>query len=174
MMLKTKPFYKWLQNNCADHKQDFVILYGFDEDEQNRIYRRSTIMRAMGYETQYPLADGERTIYDTNEIGIAKPATYNLFKHANCIGCLKAGRQHWYAVYCLRKDIFNAAKQAEHEIGYSIIKGVYLSKLEEKYRTMHEELHICPNDKMNSQTFWAMVDKALPEQICLFPCDCSF
>ena len=81
-------------------------------------------MRSMGYKTEYPLANWERTIFNTEEIGISKPVTYRIYKHANCIGCLKAGRQHWYVVYCLRPDIFNL-KEAEKEIGYSIIKDVF-------------------------------------------------
>lgn len=47
--LKTKPFYEWLDKNCADHKEDFTILYGFDADEPSRISNKKDIMRSMGY-----------------------------------------------------------------------------------------------------------------------------
>lgn len=176
--LKTQPFQTWLLNNfptsgCALCK-DIEILYGFDASETERITRRSQRLGVMGYQTGFPLAFWGRTIEKTEDVGIRRPITYHLYKHANCEGCLKAGRQHWYCVYCMRPDIWEEAKQAEDEIGYSIIKGAYLEELQPKFREMHEEKHICPNDKTNSATFWAQVENTLPEQTSMMPCDCSF
>ena len=91
----------------------------------------------------------------------------------NCIGCLKAGKQHWYVVYCLRPDIFQEAMKTEEEIGYSIIKGVFLKDLIPKFEETKAK-GICPNDKENSSSFWARVEKTLPEQMSFMPCDCSF
>ena len=169
--LKTKPFYKYLEEYCQD-KENYTILYGFDAEEENRIYRRRNSLRAMGYKTEFPLAEWERTIYATEEIGIDRPITYKVYKHANCVGCLKAGRQHWYVVYCLRRDIFDKAMQAEKQIGYSIIKGIFLEDLIPIYEDIKSK-GICPNDKENSQTFWARVNATIPEQESFLPCDCS-
>jgi len=170
--LKTKPFYDYLEQ--IPKSKHIHILYGFDADEPNRINRRNDIIRAMGYTAEFPLAYGNQTIERIEDVGIKRPATYRIYKHANCIGCLKAGRQHWYCVYCLRPDIFNEAKQAEKEIGFSIIKGIYLEELETKFREMREEKSICPNDRENSASFWARVEQTLPEQCSLMPCDCAF
>ena len=169
--LKTKPFYKFLEANCKD-KENFTILYGFDAEEETRIEHKKDVMRAMGYKVEFPLAEWNRTIYDTSEIGIDKPRTYKIFKHANCVGCLKAGRQHWYVVYCLRRDIFDKALQAEEEIGHSIIKGIFLKELIPIYEDVKAK-GICPNDKENSATFWARVNNSLPEQETFLPCDCA-
>lgn len=169
--LKTEPFMKYLE--AIEKNPAIRILYGFDAEEPERIYRRSGIIRAMGYTAEFPLAYWGRTIEKTEDIGIRRPSTYRIYKHANCIGCLKGGRQHWYCVYCTRPDIFEEAKQAETEIGYSIINGIYMEELEPKYREMNEEKRICPNDKTNRATFWAEVENALPEQTSLMPCDCS-
>lgn len=169
--LKTEPFHRWL----AEHGElGDAVIYGFDPEETNRISRRKIVMRAMGYQAVFPLADWERTILSTKEVGIKRPITYQTYKHANCIGCLKAGRQHWYCVYCLRPDIWEEAKQAEREIGYSIIKGVYLAELEPKFREMRDRLKIIPTDKTNSARFWADVRKAIPEDDPDLPCDCTF
>jgi hypothetical protein len=170
-VLKTLPFMDYLKRNCK-LKEDYCIIYGFDADETERINRRSTFMHSMGYKTEYPLAKWERTIANIEEIGIKRPNIYQRFKHANCIGCLKAGKQHWYAVYCLRRDIFEEVKQAEEMIGYSIINGAYLRDLEPLYNEMLNVKQICPNDNTPQQTFWARVEKVMPEQITLFPCDC--
>lgn len=169
--LKTEPFRRWLAENgeCGDS-----VIYGFDPEETNRMFRRSDIMQAMGYKAVFPLADWERTIYATEEVGIERPITYQIYKHANCIGCLKAGRQHWYCVYCLRPDIWEEAKAAEAEIGYSIIKGAYLKDLEPKFQEMRDRLKIVPTDKTNSARFWADVRKAIPEEDPDVPCDCTF
>ncbi len=171
--LKTEPFYRYLEANFPK-STDTHVIYGFDWNEDNRINRRTDIIKAMGYTPEFPLAEQNRTINATEEVGIMRPSTYSTFKHANCIGCLKAGRQHWYVVYCLRPDIFEEAKQAEEQIGYSIIKGVYMKELEPKFKEMKEQKRITPNDIENSATFWARVESVLPEQESLFPCDCSF
>lgn len=158
--LKTEPFHRWLKwhGEAGDN-----IIYGFDINETQRMARRTEVLSVMGYKAVFPLADWDRTIHDTEEVGIARPVTYETYKHANCIGCLKAGRQHWYCVFCLRPDIWEAAKAAETTIGYSIIKGVYLKDLEPKFQKMRDELHIIPTDKINSARFWADVRRLLPE-----------
>ena len=168
--LKTKPFYKYLEN--IPKSKDVKILYGFDDDEDNRIQRRRTIINAMGYGVEFPLAEWERTITEIEEIGIERPMTYKIFKHANCVGCLKAGRQHWYIVYCLYPHIFEEAVQTEKEIGFSIIKDIYLKDLIPKYKEMQSK-GICPSEKENPNTFWARVESTLPEQTSFLPCDCS-
>lgn len=169
--LKTEPFHKWLKENG---KPGDWVIYGFDAEETSRMRRRSDIMLAMGYKAVFPLADYERTILSTEEVGIKRPVTYEIYKHANCTGCLKAGRQHWYCVYCLRPDIWEEAKEAEKIIGYSIIKGIYLKELEPKFKHMKDALHIVPTDKTNSASFWKIVREALKEDQQELPCDCSF
>ena len=168
--LKTEPFHRWL----AKHgERGDKVVYGFDAEETQRMARRSVVMMALGYKAVFPLADWEQTIQATEEIGIDRPITYQTYKHANCIGCLKAGRQHWYCVFCLREDIWEEAKEAEEQIGYSIIKGVYLKELEPKFREMRDKLHIIPTDKTNSARFWADVRKAIPDDDTdNIPCDC--
>lgn len=170
--LKTKPFYDYLKS--IDKSPKVHIIYGFDADEEDRIYRRSTKIMAMGYTADFPLAYWDRTIEKTTDVKINPPSTYRIFKHANCIGCLKAGRQHWYCVYCLRPDIFEEAKQAEDEIGYSVINGCYMKELEEKFHEMKYNKSICPTQQIEPAAFWAKVENTLPEQTSFMPCDCSY
>jgi hypothetical protein len=170
--LKTGPFYKYLKDNCQD-KENYKILYGFTDDEEDRIYRRRMYLRAMGYETEFPLAEGKCSIQDIEEVGIKRPSVYRIFRHANCIGCLKASsRSHWYCVYCLRQDIFTEALQTEEKLGYSIIKGIFLKELVPIYERMKDS-GICPSDKGNNATFWAAVKNQFSEQPSLLPCECA-
>lgn len=177
--LKTEPFHKYLKDNYPAEegctRDDLTIIYGFDKEEPNRINRRVGVMAAQGYKTDYPLAFWERTIHDTEEIGIKKPMAYDLFRHANCKGCLKAGRQQWYLVFCLYPKLWEEAIQTEEEIGYSILKDKFLKELEPKFKQMRCQ-GIEPTEKIGSAKFWSMVNKALPEingQISLLPCECG-
>lgn len=170
--LKTKPFYDWLGKNCKD-KQNYTIYYGFDSDEENRIENKVIKMRSMGYAVDFPLAYWKRTIENIEEVGINRPITYRIFKHCNCFPCLKAGKQHYFMLFCLRRDVFNEAIETEEYIGHSIIKGTYLKDLIPLYEEMITK-GICPNDRENSATFWARVNNTLPEQMSFLPCDCAF
>lgn len=190
--LKTEPFNEWL--SLCDPEKKNVYYYGFDKNEMHRVQRRIGAMGGMGYKTDYPLAlwgDNERTIFDISEIGINRPLAYSKFKHANCAGCLKAGFQHWYIVYCERPDIWNQAKDAEDEIGYSIHKDksgpVYLSEKEDLFSKM-KAAGIEPTEHIASTRFWNVAKETakakhcgIPvEQIDMFqafdemPCECSF
>jgi hypothetical protein len=176
--MKTRPFEDWLTINATP---DDVIYYGFDPTEKSRIQRRSSHLAGMGFRTDYPLAFWKaRTIFSTDEIGIARPNTYELFKHGNCVGCLKAGRQHWYVVYCTRPDRWEKAKFAEEEIGYTIINGISLEDLEPMFDRM-KQLGIEPTEHIQAATFWARVKKLLKvdPNMELFkeedtkPCECA-
>lgn len=165
--LKTKPFQMWLAENYPVSKNDFnkdiTILYGFDKTEKNRVVRRKQVLANMGYYSDYPLANWKIKVKETEHIGLKRPVTYNMFCHANCIGCLKAGRQHWYAVYCLYPHIFEEALRAESIIKHSIIKGIYLKELVPKYEQMKRK-SIIPTDKIEPNKFWSRVRKELTNQ----------
>ena len=177
--LKTEPFNKWLKDNYpvkkGEVREDIRLVYGFDKEETSRIQRRIGILINQGYKSEYPLAFWERTIQNTKEIGIKKPNTYNLYRHANCKGCLKAGKQSWYLVYCLDKELWKEAVETEKEIGYSLLADEFLEELEPKFARMKCK-GIFPSEKMNPNTFWSEVTKALPieGQISFFPCECSY
>lgn len=174
--LKTEPFAKYLKEYFSD--KNCIIYYGFDANETVRIQRRSGILGGQGYKTDYPLALWkERTIFSTKEIGIEPPMTYGAFKHANCTGCLKAGKQHWYIVYCTRPDIWEKAKWAEDEIGYTIIKGTTLLDLEPIFEKMKQG-GVPITEHIPHQTFWKDAKKVIkiaPEdESSPKPCECVF
>lgn len=115
----------------------------------------------------------QRTISTTLEIGINPPNTYSIWKHANCIGCLKAGKQHWYCVYVHRRDVFEEAKEAESIIGHAIIsEDVWLKDLEIDFEKM-KIAGVPANEHVPSGKFWKSAknytEKGLTD---LFPCEC--
>ena len=174
-LLKTKPFNDYLKNNFKD--KNCIIYYGFDKNEMHRIQRRSSILAEQGFKSDYPLALWPDLKYNsTKEIGIEKPLAYTQFKHANCTGCLKAGKQHWYIVYCTRPDIWSKAKQAEEKIGYSIMKNDYLEELEQGFEKM-KEAGITATEHEDARTFFARVRKIIStyeDETVDKPCECTF
>lgn len=163
--LKTRPFEKWLKNN--DPNGNNIYYYGFDSNELARVQRRSSIMGNMGYKTDYPLALWKyRTIRNTSTVGIQPPAQYDTFKHANCMGCLKAGWQHWYVIYCRHPDIWEETKQGESDIGYAIHKDkdgpVYLEDKEDLFSKM-KSAGVNPTEHVHPNKFWADAKKAVKE-----------
>jgi len=176
--LKTEPFYNWLQKyypvKKGDVREDVKIIYGFSSEEVSRIQRRIGVMINKGYKCEFPLAFWERTVINIEEVGIKRPSVYETFRHANCKGCLKAGKQQWYIVYCLYPKIWKEAIETENEIGYSILKDIFLHDLEPKFKRMKCR-GIIPGEKMKPQTFWSKVEKAIPVegQLSFLPCECS-
>ena len=172
--LKTEPFKRWLDENYPVEKgescDEITVIYGFDENETVRVTRRVGVMAAMGYKTDFPMFWADRTIREIEEIGIARPKTYGIFKHANCKGCLKSGKQHWFIVYCLYPEVWEKAKWAEGQIGYSILREAFLSELEVEFERLKGKLP--PTEKIKPQKFWAEARKIIAEDDCL-PCECS-
>lgn len=150
--LKTKPFYDWLESN---YEEGDICYYGYDRGEPSRITRRGMILGEIGVKTDFPLAKWtKRTIRETKEVGIERPAQYDVFNHANCMGCLKAGWQHWYVIYCLYPERWEEAKKGEESIGYSVHSDYYFEDREELFKLMRE-LGIEPTEKTPSGKFWA-------------------
>ena len=162
--LKTSPFKKWMLAN--DPECENVYIYGLDSDEPTRITRRSQVMGSMGYKTEYPMTWPKEEIVSLESIGIDPGSVYKTFNHSNCVGCLKAGWQHWYIVYCTRQDIWEEAKYGEDEIGYAIHKDkdgpVYLEDKESLFDAM-VAAGVAPTEKIKPQTFWAAAKKAVKQ-----------
>lgn len=143
--LKTEPFKRWLAANAPPGTVS--VGYGFDATEEHRIRRRATIMAAMGYETFYPLAHWKRTIQSTREIGVEPPLTYSTFRHANCVGCTKAGWQHWYVVRATRPDVWERAKLVAEIRATPVRRGVQ-RELARKFGVSEATVSLIVNGKV--------------------------
>ena len=158
-ILKTEPFYEWLKQNYLEGD---VIYYGFDGSESNRIQRRSSILASSGYKSDYPLAlwSDPLTKKYLDQIGIAPPMQYKVFKHANCRGCIKGKLQHWLCVYVHDRETYDKFAKLEEEIGYTIQKNQSLNEL----RSYFDEVvktGVPITEHLHGNTFWANVKKEL-------------
>lgn len=159
--LKTQPAFDWYKANYNDGD---IVYFGFDKNEKSRITRRIQMMAQSGYKTDYPLALWrERTIHSTTEINIDPPNAYDVFRHANCKGCIKAGWQHWYVIYCLYPDIWQELLDAEDAIGYPVHGYDWARDKSDMFNAM-QIAGIEPTEKTPSARFWAQAKKVLAAQ----------
>lgn len=163
--LKTEPFYEWLKK-CypvepgGGLSTEITLVYGFDISEPKRMERRTRHLLSLGYRTEYPMLTS--SMHGIEEVGIEKPCTYEYCKHANCRGCIKAGKQHWYMVYCRWPDIYLEAIAVEEEIGRSILRGNFLKELMPMFHRM-QDFGIVPGDEEESNRFWSYAHRILVE-----------
>jgi hypothetical protein len=180
--LKTAPFMAWLKEH---YQEGDIVYYGFDANEQNRIQRRSSIMAAQGYKTDYPLATWKNPLDKTylDKIGIKPPAQYKAFKHANCIPCIKGRKLHWLCVYLHDNKSYWRYSELEEEIGHHLLKDGYLEDLAPEFDKVCK-LGIPIHEHYEANGFWADVKRRLKVggQRLLFstkdedstPCECVF
>lgn len=185
--LKTLPFEQFLQMNFLpystlfEEQKNCIIYYGFDSGELARVQRRSTLLGAKGYKTAFPTFKGLLKINSTLEVGIKPPSTYSVFKHANCVGCLKAGIVHWFVVYCTRIDVYDKASLMEQRIGYNIITikrnkiSVHISL--EELRPIFEQMKadgVPATEHQSAGTFGLLLRKYQIEACDVNkPCECT-
>jgi len=177
--LKTKPFIKYLENNHADH--NCIIYYGFNKKEKKRVVRRSSFWAAKGFVTAYPNFNWPDNKYtSTLQVGITPPLTYEIWEHANCIGCLKAGLLHWYVVYCTDIETYRKAILMEDEVDYTIhtitVKGVKTAITLRELMPLYcqiKALGVKPNENQNKIKFGRALKRlGVSEDKIFKPCDC--
>ena len=171
--IKTAPAFDWYEKNYqhgyyhyAEYQEAVIIepdivYFGFNANEPARITRRANMMGASGYKTDYPLALWtDRTIHSTAEIGIRPPLSYDKFKHANCIGCIKAGWQHWYIIYCEHPQVWQELLDGEESIGYPVHGFDFAEDKAEMFEKM-KQANVPATEKIESGAFWALTRRLL-------------
>lgn len=194
--LKTDPFVKWMKENDPNKENVYVYGFDKSEPSRvNRrsqimgsmgyktlfpmLWDDSEIVRLgdVGIEHRKAFAADRlmeaaitkttnpdwASVYDKNNDLVS---IYEVFNHSNCMGCLKAGWQHWYIIYCLFPHIWDEAKVGEGVIGYAIHKDadgpVYLEDKEEMFEKM-KAAGVESTEKIPFQRFWADAKKAVKE-----------
>ena len=162
--LKTKPFYKWMEEH--DPEKENIYVYGLDANEPTRIANRSQKMGITGYKTMFPMLWDKSEIITPESVGIEKPSSYNRFKHSNCTGCLKAGFQHWYIVYCEDRAMFDEVADFELDVNFSLRKNKTGSLFLDDKREMFDamiEAGVEPTEHIPQQRFWPQAKKKVKQ-----------
>lgn len=134
------PCTKWLKKRVRkeweDAHKDYDITYvwGFDCSVHERDRAERTVEGMPQFAHEFPLIDNNLTKEDAHAIcarlGIARPKMYDLgYSNNNCIGCVKGGMGYWNKIRVDFPEVFERRAKLERDVGYSIIKGVYLDEL---------------------------------------------
>lgn len=129
---QSDKFYKQL-------KDDFTIYLGYGMNEYQRVQKNHVRLEARKIKSAYPLlyegiSDEDIKSIIMNNWKICLPEPYMYLKHNNCIPCFKGGKKHFYQIWKHYNDYFQKAKQAEIDIGYTILKDESLTQLEDKWK----------------------------------------
>jgi hypothetical protein len=112
---------------------EITAIWGLDIEETERAERIRHSMPKHGH--CFPLIDRNISKEHAHEIlaasGIKRPAMYDLGYHNNnCIGCVRGSMGYWNKIRIDFPMVFAARAAMERELGYSIIKDVYLDELD--------------------------------------------
>lgn len=129
----------------SDHPEyEITYVWGFDNDERNRAER----MKEMhpDYTHIFPLIDKLLSKEDVHgyfaeHFTFKRPLMYDLgFPNNNCVGCIRGGMGYWNNIRIYFPEVFKARAKLERDIGYSIIRGVFLDELDENRGDMNTEI----------------------------------
>ena len=143
IMMKQEPGIKYIHELQAAGATEIVMVRGYSANEPKRVQRAT----AMGWmlstlwcnvAVRFPLieekVDKQQCADWCNcEMSVPIPAMYSWSSHANCVGCVKGGKEYWLAVKENRPDVFEHRKQQEKRFGHQMFSG-YVS-LEDLERT---------------------------------------
>lgn len=181
-VLKTEPFEIYLSQ--LQDKSKVKVYYGFDRSEIVRMTKKIKVALKWGVMLDFPLALWDDKLDESylDKIGIKAPMMYEVYKHANCIGCIKAKKLHWLCVYVHNREIFDKFEELEDHTQDQIMNKHSLREL----RPFFEEIRLLGipiNEKVHYSTFWMRAKDKLKEKKFnpdLFedinptlPCDCA-
>jgi hypothetical protein len=103
-------------------------VVGFSGNEPDRIAQACGRAHNGGYAIRFPMIEELVTKQQCAdwcqcEMGVKPSAMYEWSEHANCVGCVRGGRDYWLAVHANRPDVFWKRSAQEQEFGHSIIRG---------------------------------------------------
>lgn len=140
-ILKRRVRKEWELVNKPD-----TYIWGFDIGEKHRAERIK--QNEPNYIHIFPCIEKNLAKNDCIAIvkswGISIPEPYKQgILNNNCIGCIKGGMYYWNIIRKLYPEIFKQRAKLERDLGYSIIKGVYLDELKESAGRKQEILEEC-------------------------------
>ena len=116
----------------------FILYFGYGREEPRRVQKVSQLYGVQGIKTAFPLFTGD---IDRDAAwswllttGIKPPRIYQTLQHANCVGCIRAGRGHWWAVWKHHPVEYERAAKAERDFGHTIISDISLDALSTRFR----------------------------------------
>lgn len=152
-ILKIEQGNKYIHELQDSGVEEIVIVRGFSAKEPNRIqmatvlgWSLSTLWCPVTY--RFPVAAEGITKQQCADwcsctMGVPIPRMYSWSEHANCVGCVKGGKEYWLAVKENAPTLFEHRKAQEKHFGHQMFSGyVSLEDLERsglKRKVGHKE-----------------------------------
>jgi hypothetical protein len=134
-ILKAKQRDRYFDELRAEGVTEIVNVLGFTSREWQRVQRATMAAETGGYSVRFPLIETGVTKQQCADWcireGVRPSSMYLWSEHANCVGCVRGGRDYFLKVKEHRPDVFNQRAALEEEFGHTILKGISLVQLAE-------------------------------------------
>lgn len=105
-----------------------VMVFGFSANEPDRVQRAAARGMANGFTARFPLIEENVSKQQAADwcsctMGVRPSAMYAWSGHANCVGCVKGGKEYWLAVAENAPEVFAQRVALEEEFGHGILRG---------------------------------------------------
>lgn len=134
-ILKVAQFDRYVGELRAQGLGVLKVL-GYSAREWQRMQRALARAEQGGYQVAFPVAAENLPKQATADWciaqGVQPSAMYCWAEHANCVGCVKGGRDYWLKVAKHEPDVFRQRSGMEREFGHTIIRGdnpIFLDEL---------------------------------------------
>lgn len=127
-ILKQEQSDRFIAELRAAGHDKIVKVVGFSKNEPDRVQHAVGKAIQRGWDVRFPCIEENVTKQDCATwcectMGVRPAAMYAWSDHANCVGCIKGGREYWLAVAANRPDVFNQRADLEDEFGHCIVQG---------------------------------------------------
>jgi hypothetical protein len=123
--LKVEQRLKFFTELRKANINEIILIFGFSAAEPKRFERMLGDSLKNNYTLICPLINENKTKQDCVNwccsIGVKIPRMYEWSNHANCVGCVRGGKNYWQAVKENRPDVFNQRVALEEEFGYTFM-----------------------------------------------------
>lgn len=139
-----------------------IKVFGYSRREPDRIHRMLGYALRDGFEARFPVLEENLPKQACADwclsMGVRPSEMYEWSDHANCVGCVKGGKEYWLAVHRHHPDVFAQRAALESEFGdNSIIRGG-----DREHPLLRDLVQIGLKRKVNRR-----------EAIKIGPCDCG-
>lgn len=98
-----------------------------------RIQRTAARAIVAGYQIRFPLAELGITKQEAADwcvsLGVRIPRIYEWSEHANCLACVRGGKNYQLACHQNAPEAFYARADLEDEFGHTVLKDIGLREL---------------------------------------------
>lgn len=124
-------FFKELKSQGIDI---ITSLVGFSSVEWKRVQRTTMRAERDGYKIRFPVIEEKVTKQQCADwcmsLGVKPSSMYTWSDHANCLGCVRAGKAYWLAVAANEPEVFAQRAALETEFGHTFIGDTTLIQLQ--------------------------------------------